>query len=173
MWEQQQQRQQQQFDASRRGESWILLAIKMQGTNRSWEGGESLPCDPGSELRLGGREQKGEDNQWDHHEKKEKKKMLYIADIIIVKRWKICSNCVHYTYGPEILRLVCSSFVVMHTYVYTLYVYEYSILYALYSISTSRSRLQQYDQYQVPGHRSYKGNNPTYAFLAPTRRGCS
>ena len=29
----------------------------MQGTNRSGEGGEkSLLCDPGSELRLGGRE---------------------------------------------------------------------------------------------------------------------
>ena len=34
-----------------------LLAIKMQGTNRSGEaGGKSLLCDPGSELRLGGRE---------------------------------------------------------------------------------------------------------------------
>ena len=36
-----------------------LLAIKMQGTNRSGEaGGKSLLCDPGSELRLGGREKR-------------------------------------------------------------------------------------------------------------------
>ena len=31
-----------------------------------WVGGEkSLLCDPGFEVRLGGREQKGEDNKWD------------------------------------------------------------------------------------------------------------
>ena len=44
-----------------------LLTIKMQRTNRSGNGGEkSLPCDPGSELRLGGIEKKkGEDNKWD------------------------------------------------------------------------------------------------------------
>ena len=46
----------------------------MQGTNRSWEGGESLPCDPGSELRLGGREQKGEDDKWDGNKQKQKQK---------------------------------------------------------------------------------------------------
>ena len=39
--------------------SSCLLAIKMEGTNRSGDGGEkSLRCDPGSELRLGGREKK-------------------------------------------------------------------------------------------------------------------
>ena len=37
-----------------------------------WDGGEnSLLCDPGSELRLGGREKKkGEDNKWDGKKKK-------------------------------------------------------------------------------------------------------
>ena len=44
-----------------------LLAIKMQGTNRSGEGGEEpAMCDPGSELRLliGGREnRRAEDNK--------------------------------------------------------------------------------------------------------------
>ena len=36
-----------------------------------WVGGEkSLLCDPGSELRLGGREQKGEDNKWDEKKRK-------------------------------------------------------------------------------------------------------
>ena len=46
-----------------------MLAIKMQGTKRSGDGGQgekSLLCGPGSELRLGGREkQKGEDNKRD------------------------------------------------------------------------------------------------------------
>ena len=30
----------------------------MQGTHRSGEGGEELLCDPGSELRLGGKEKR-------------------------------------------------------------------------------------------------------------------
>ena len=46
--------------------SFNLLAIKMRGTNRSGGGEKSLLCDPGSELRLGGREEmKGEGNRWD------------------------------------------------------------------------------------------------------------
>ena len=52
-----------------------LLTIQMRGTNRRWVGGEkSLQCDPGSELRLGGRENKGEDNKWDGRRKKTKTK---------------------------------------------------------------------------------------------------
>ena len=48
----------------------------MQGTNRSREAGEkSLLCDPGSEVRLGGREKKkGEDNKWDGKKKRVKEK---------------------------------------------------------------------------------------------------
>ena len=47
----------------------------MQGTSRSGVGGEkSLLCDPGSELRLGGREnRRGEDNKWDGKKKKRKR----------------------------------------------------------------------------------------------------
>ena len=54
--------------------SSCLLAIKMEGTNRSGDGGEkSLRCDPGSELRLGGREKKkGEYNKWDGKIRKKK-----------------------------------------------------------------------------------------------------
>ena len=47
----------------------------MHGTNRSGgEGGKSLLYDPGSALRLGGREKKGKDNKWDGKRKKERKK---------------------------------------------------------------------------------------------------
>ena len=53
------------INEGRKGSS--LLAIKMQGTNRSGEGGEEpAMCDPGSELRLliGGREnRRAEDNK--------------------------------------------------------------------------------------------------------------
>ena len=50
-----------------------LPTIKMQGTNRNGEGGrreKSLLCDPGSALRLGWRERKGEDDKWDEKRKK-------------------------------------------------------------------------------------------------------
>ena len=36
-------------------------------------------CDPGSELRLGGRE-KGEDNKWDGKKRKEKEKKSTVGD---------------------------------------------------------------------------------------------
>ena len=35
-----------------------MIAIKVKSTNRSGEGGEELLCDPGSELRPGGREKR-------------------------------------------------------------------------------------------------------------------
>ena len=43
----------------------------MKGTNRSGKGGEeaAIICDPGSELQLGGREKKGEDNKQDEEKK--------------------------------------------------------------------------------------------------------
>ena len=50
----------------------------MEGTNRSGERGDkSLLCDPGSDIRLRGREKKkGRDtiNKWDEKKKKEKEK---------------------------------------------------------------------------------------------------
>ena len=51
--------------------NWNLLVIKMNGTNRSGDGGEdtAIDYDPGTELRLGGRK-KGEYYKWD--EKNEK-----------------------------------------------------------------------------------------------------
>ena len=56
----------------------------MQGTNRCGDGGEkSLLCDPGSELRLGGREKKkGNDNtrsKWDGEKKKEYLLTTYVT----------------------------------------------------------------------------------------------
>ena len=54
------------FDASKNRLN--LLAIKMQGTNRSGEGGRRAcyVTPDGSELRLGGREKnEGEDHEWD------------------------------------------------------------------------------------------------------------
>ena len=52
-------------ESTERRKGYSILGIKMQGTNRSGEGGEkSLLCHPGSELRPGARERKkkGEDN---------------------------------------------------------------------------------------------------------------
>ena len=49
----------------------------MQRTNRSGAGGEkSLPCDPGSELQLGGREDRRAKNTNGVRKKKKKKKMV-------------------------------------------------------------------------------------------------
>ena len=45
---------------------FFLCTTKMPVTNRTGEGEKSLLCGPGSELRLGGREQKkGDDHKWD------------------------------------------------------------------------------------------------------------
>ena len=44
-----------------------------------WRGEESLLCDPGAELRLGGAEKrKGEDNKWDA---KKEEKMHWLAGV--------------------------------------------------------------------------------------------
>ena len=54
----------------------------MQGTNRTWVGGEkSLLCDPGSELRLGGRENRRATiiNRMEKNWKKTTKKMIALA----------------------------------------------------------------------------------------------
>ena len=53
------------IDEGRKGSN--VLVIKMKGINaiNSGEGGqESLLCDAGSKLRLGGKEKEGEDAKW-------------------------------------------------------------------------------------------------------------
>ena len=56
-----------QFDASRRRKKELKSSRDKNARHEpQWVGGEkSLLCDPGSELRLGGREQRGRDNNWD------------------------------------------------------------------------------------------------------------
>ena len=58
--------------------------MKMQGTNRSGEGGEepATRCDPGSELRRWEREKKGEDNKWDG--KRKKMAVMYLVTYVPV-----------------------------------------------------------------------------------------
>ena len=59
----------QQFNASLRGKKGLKSSRDENARHEpQWGGGEerSLLCDPGSELRIGGREKKkGEDNKWD------------------------------------------------------------------------------------------------------------
>ena len=66
-----------------------MLAIKMQGTKRSGDGGQgekSLLCGPGSELRLGGREKKkGEDNKRDG--KKSSRRAWWIVYYSAQQQW--------------------------------------------------------------------------------------
>ena len=61
------------FDASRRGKKELKSFRDKKCKARTVVGRKSLLCDPGSELRLGGREnRKGEDNTWDGKKKKKK-----------------------------------------------------------------------------------------------------
>ena len=109
------------LDASRRGKRWYLLAIKNARHEPYWvEGEKNLLRDPGSELRLGGREKKGEGKKWDAKKT--------IENIKIINR----SFHARATFGIPI-------FICRHVYMYWIFLY----IVCLHLRSYIRSRFAQ------------------------------